>query len=192
VHTDTPTPSSWEQDVRDRLRHGDEAALGDLYQQFGGMVFGLARRVTRSEQAAEDVTQEVFLTLWERPETFDPSKGSLRAWLGTIAHRRSVDWVRREVARRERQRRDAAEMRPSPDIEEEVIGLAMAERVREALRGLPEEQRVAILLAYFEGQTYREVARTLGIPEGTAKSRMRLGLHRIANALEGEVAERWS
>ncbi len=192
MHTDTPTPSSWEQDVRDRLRHGDEAALGDLYQQFGGMVFGLARRVTRSEQAAEDVTQEVFLTLWERPETFDPSKGSLRAWLGTIAHRRSVDWVRREVARRERQRRDAAEMRPSPDIEEEVIGLAMAERVREALRGLPEEQRVAILLAYFEGQTYREVARTLGIPEGTAKSRMRLGLHRIANALEGEVAERWS
>jgi RNA polymerase sigma-70 factor (ECF subfamily) len=184
--------TGWETGVCERLRRGDPSALSEAYDQFASAVTGLAFRVTRCDQAAEEICQEVFLRLWERPAAFDPSIGPLRSWLAMLTHRRAVDWVRREVARKERQARDALGMVPPPDIEEEVMALGLAERVREAVDDLPEEQRVAVRLAYYEGQTYRQVAGSLGIPEGTAKSRLRAALHRIADAVEAEAVERWS
>jgi RNA polymerase sigma-70 factor (ECF subfamily) len=135
------------------------------------------------------VSQDVFVTLWERPTAFDPARGSLRTWLGMVTHRRAVDHVRREVARRRRAERDAARAVSMPDVEEMATALLTAERVRAALAVLPEAQRRAVHLAYFGGQTYREVAQTLGIPEGTAKSRLRLALRRIADTLEAEGGE---
>src|SRR6185369_15752774 len=90
----------WELAVRDRLVARDPSALSDLYDQFGSYVFGLAARVIGDRHAAEDVTQEVFLSMWERPEAFEPARGRLRTFLGTLAHRRAVDVVRREEARR--------------------------------------------------------------------------------------------
>jgi RNA polymerase sigma factor (sigma-70 family) len=120
---------------------------------------------------------------------FDPERGSLRTWLGTLAHRRAVDYVRREEARRRRSVRDAACRVTVPDVEELATALVTAERVRAALGVLPPEQREAIELAYFGGRTYREVADELGIPEGTAKSRLRLGLRRVAAVLEPEAPE---
>lgn len=87
--------TEWESAVADRLRAGDQTVIAELYDQYGAFVFGLARRVIGDRTAAEDVTQEVFLALWERPEQFDPERGRLRTFLGTIAHRRSVDHVRR-------------------------------------------------------------------------------------------------
>src|SRR5439155_49629 len=123
------------------------------------------------------------------PGAFDPERGSLRTWLGTLAHRRSVDYVRREEARRRRAEREASRAVAAPDVEEMATALLSAERVRAALDLLPDEQRRAIQLAYFGGKTYRQVAETLGIPEGTAKSRLRLGLKRIADALEAEGGE---
>ncbi len=184
--------TDWELAMRGRLRAGDESALGDLYDQFGSFVFGLAARVTADRTAAEDVTQDVFVTLWERPELFDPERGRLRTLLGTLAHRRAVDHVRREEARRRRTTRDAAMARSVPDVAELAIALVNAERVRAALETLPIDQRRAIDLAYFGGKTYCEVAQVLGIPEGTAKSRMRLGLRRIADALEAHGIEQWT
>ena len=86
--------------IRRRLAAGDEEALGEVYDAYAPLVFGLALRVTRSREAAEDVTQEVFAFLWERPLVFDPAKGPLRTWLGTLAHRRAVEVVRREERRR--------------------------------------------------------------------------------------------
>ncbi|HZB28853.1 MAG TPA: sigma factor [Streptosporangiaceae bacterium] len=86
--------------IRRRLAAGDEAALGEVYDAYAPLVFGLALRITRSREAAEDVTQEVFAFLWERPLAFDPVKGPLRSWLGTLAHRRAVEVVRREERRR--------------------------------------------------------------------------------------------
>src|SRR5690242_10829818 len=83
-----------------RLQAGDETALGELYDQFGRFVFGLALRVIGDRQAAEDVTQDVFVSMWEQPDRFDAERGTLRAFLGTLAHRRSVDLIRREEARR--------------------------------------------------------------------------------------------
>jgi RNA polymerase sigma-70 factor (ECF subfamily) len=170
--------------VRARLVERDEAALGEVYDQFSSFVYGIAFRVIGDARAAEDVAQDVFLKLWESPGGFDPGRGSLRTWLGTLAHRRAVDHVRREEAKRRTAQRDAARSPVAPDVEEMAMALVTAERVRAALATLPEEQREAIQLAYFGGRTYREVAQQLGIPEGTAKSRLRLGLRRVAGVLE--------
>jgi RNA polymerase sigma-70 factor (ECF subfamily) len=182
--TNEPPSVAWEQRIRDRLLAGDEVALGECYDQFASFVYGLALRVVRDVKAAEDLTQDVFLCLWERPGLFDPDKGALRTWLGTLAHRRAVDHVRREEARRRRDETSTARVTPTPDVEEMALALVTAERVREALDDLPPEQRRAIELAYFDGKTYREVAVIMGIPEGTAKSRLRLALRRIAGSLE--------
>ncbi|HEV3134111.1 MAG TPA: sigma-70 family RNA polymerase sigma factor [Acidimicrobiia bacterium] len=183
-------PSQWERTTRDRLIAGEEGALNEIYDQFSSFVYGLALRVIGDARAAEDVSQDVFVTVWERPGGFDPDRGSLRTWLGTLAHRRAVDHVRREEARRRRAIKDAARPVSTPDVEEMALALVTAERVRSALDTLPDEQRRAIHLAYFGGKTYRQVAEVLGIPEGTAKSRLRLGLRRIADVLETETVAR--
>ena len=177
-------PSDWEPAVRERLLARDDAALGEVYDQFSSFVYGIAYRVIGDARAAEDVAQDVFLKLWESPGGFEPTRGSMRTWLGTLAHRRAVDHVRREEAKRRTAIRDAARSPVAPDVEEMAMALVTAERVRAALATLPDEQREAIQLAYFGGRTYREVAEQLGIPEGTAKSRLRLGLRRIAGALD--------
>jgi RNA polymerase sigma factor (sigma-70 family) len=136
------------------------------------------------------VSQDVFVGLWERPDAFDPDRGSLRSWLGTVTHRRAVDHVRREEARRRRAERAAGRISVTPDVDEMATALVTAERVRAALDVLPADQRTAIQLAYFGGRTYRDVARILGIPEGTAKSRLRLALKKVATVLESEGALR--
>jgi RNA polymerase sigma factor (sigma-70 family) len=185
----TVPPSGWETDVRDRVVAGDDAALREVYDQYASFVYGLAARVIGDPRAAEDVSQDVFVCFWERPGAFDPARGSLRTWLGTLTHRRAVDHVRREEARRRRTEREAARAVPAPDVEEMATALLTAERVRAAVDVLPEEHRRAVQLAFFGGKTYRQVAETLGIPEGTAKSRLRLALRRIADALEAEGGE---
>ena len=185
----TIRPSGWECEVRDRIVAGDDTALREVYDQFASFVYGLALRVILDTRAAEDVSQDVFVAFWERPGAFDPERGSLRTWLGTITHRRAVDHVRREEARRRRAEREASRAVAAPDVEELATALVTAERVRATLELLPEAQRRAIQLAYFGGKTYRQVAETLGIPEGTAKSRLRLGLRRIAEALRAEGGE---
>jgi RNA polymerase sigma factor (sigma-70 family) len=182
-------PSQWERTTRDRLLAGEEAALTEIYDQFASFVYGLALRVIGDTRAAEDVAQDVFVSVWERPDAFDPDRGSLRTWLGTLAHRRAVDHVRREEARRRRAIKEASRSDTTPDVEEMAMALVTAERVRDALDTLPDEQRRAIQLAYFGGKTYRQVADVLGIPEGTAKSRLRLGLRRVADALDHERTE---
>jgi RNA polymerase sigma factor (sigma-70 family) len=182
--------SEWEHAVRSRLVGGDEAALSEVYDQYASFVYGLALRVIGDGAAAEDIAQDVLLFVWERPEAFDPTRGSLRTWLGTLAHRRAVDYVRREEARRRRAQREAGRrVVPVPDVGEMAVALVTAERVRAALDVLPEDQRRAIQLAYFGGRTYRQVAEQLGIPEGTAKSRLRLGLRRVAAVLEADGLE---
>jgi RNA polymerase sigma factor (sigma-70 family) len=186
----TVRPSGWECEIRDRILAGDDAALREVYDQFASFVYGLAMRVIGDARAAEDVSQDVFVAFWERPGAFDPDRGSLRTWLGTLTHRRAVDHVRREEARRRRAEREASRAVAAPDVEEIATALLTAERVRAALDLLPQAQRQAIQLAYFGGKTYRQVAEALGIPEGTAKSRLRLGLRHIAEAL-GPAGGEW-
>ena len=181
-----------EQALVDRLGRGDETALGDLYDRYAAFVHGLALRVLRDRGAAEDVTQDVFVAMWENPHRFDASRGTLRSFLGTLTHRRSVDLVRREEARRRRELRTSMEPQVHPDLADSALRGFASERVRAALAVLPPAQREALELAYFHGRTYRQVADDLGIPEGTAKSRLRLGLQRIAELLRPELSEQWA
>ena len=178
--------------LRARLTAGDDTGLSELYDQYASFVYGLARRVAGSETAAEDVTQDVFVSVWERPEAFDPERGSMRSFIGTLAHRRAVDWVRREESRRRRAQAAGREPSPPPDVEEAATALIMAERVRVAVDSLPDDQRVAVQLAYFGGRTYRQVADDLGVAEGTAKARLRVGLRRLARELEHEGIREWA
>ncbi len=166
------------------VARGDEAALAEVYRRHGGAVFGLARRVTGSVAEAEDVTQEVFLRLWNKPEAFDPDRGALRSFLLTQSHARAVDAVRSRAARSRRERRDAGRTpRAGYDVAREAWDHVLAEEVRRALSALPDDERRAIELAYFEGRTYVEVASMLHEPEGTIKSRIRKGMSRMRGAL---------
>jgi RNA polymerase sigma-70 factor (ECF subfamily) len=158
--------------------------LAEAYHRHAGAVYGLARRLLASTALAEEVVQEVFVRLWDRPDRFDPERGSLRAYLLAQTHGRSVDLLRSEVARQRREERDAERAtEPDYDLEREVMDLTVADWVRGALRSLNEGERRAIELAYLGGHTYREVAVLLGEPEGTIKSRIRSGLAKLHTEL---------
>lgn len=162
---------------------GDQAALESVFDQYAGAVKSVAARVLRDEGLAEDVVQETFVQFWNAPERFEASRGSLRAFLVTIAHRRAVDIVRSEVARSRREQQP-----PEPDhfdLEEQVWSRSLSETVRNALDGLAPGERDAIALAYLNGLSYVEVARRLGEPEGTVKSRIRMGMKKLAVSLAG-------
>jgi RNA polymerase sigma-70 factor (ECF subfamily) len=161
-----------------------QGALAEAYRRHAGAVFGLALRIVVDRSLAEEVVQEVFLRLWNDPERFDASRGSLRSYLLAQTHGRSVDLVRAESSRRAREERDARRTAESGyDLEREVWDLTLAEHVRRALALLSDKERDAIELAYFGGHTYREVATMLGEAEGTVKSRIRTGLGRLRTEL---------
>jgi RNA polymerase sigma factor (sigma-70 family) len=173
-----------------RIQAGDDLALGTVYDEHADLVFGLARRVTRDEQLARDITQEVFTYLWELPGRVDLSRGSLRAYLAVVTHRRAVDQVRRTERRA---RTEAAsvladtEDGPENRVVEAAAQAWSSKRLAAGLAELPAEQRVAVELAYYDGLTYRQVAQRLHIPEGTAKSRLRLAMARLRTLLGEEV-----
>ena len=161
-----------------------EVALAEVYRRHGGAVYGLARRVLNNPSEAEDVTQEVFLRLWNQPDRFDPNRGSLRSFLLAQSHGRAVDAVRSLNARRLREVRDAHRTANADyDMQHEVWDLAIADQVGTALAELPDEERRAIEMAYYDGHTYVEVAELLGQPEGTVKSRIRNGMRRMRASL---------
>ncbi len=162
----------------------DQAALSEVYERHGGAVFALARRLLRRRDLAEEVTQEIFMRLWTRPERFDAERGALRTFLLSDAHGRSIDLLRSELARRAREEREGRLVpEPQHDIESEVIARVASAEVRAALGALASAEREAITLAYFEGLSYRQVAQRLGQPEGTVKSRIRSGMQRLRTEL---------
>jgi RNA polymerase sigma-70 factor (ECF subfamily) len=168
-------------ELASRVAEGGRDALEQLYNQVGGAVKTTAWRVLRDEALAEDVVQEVFMTFWREPERYDESRGSLRTYLLTLAHRKAVDIVRSESARLRREERDPAPVQP--DIDDEVWALQVGDRVRSALLELGEGEREAISLAYLGGMSYVEVAQRLGAPEGTVKSRIRSGMRKLSESL---------
>ncbi|MDP8987201.1 MAG: sigma-70 family RNA polymerase sigma factor [Actinomycetota bacterium] len=161
-----------------------QEALAEAYRRHAGAVYALARRLLSDPTLAEEVVQEVFMRIWDAPEKFDAERGSLRSYLLAQCHGRSVDLIRAEQSRRNRELKDHRQQAEAGyDLEHEVWDLTVAEHVRDAVAGLPTEERRAIELAYLGGHTYREVAVLLDQPEGTVKSRIRAGLRRMRDGL---------
>ena len=175
-----------------RLAAGDDHALAEVFDRLAPAVYGAALGVV-GEGAAQDVVQDVFVELWSHPDRYDPAAGTLRTYLIVLARHRAVDLVRSELRRVARQQRhyrlDPGQ--PLPSAGEEVVAAQAAGVVRDAVRLLPGDQRRVVELAYFEGLSYREVAVAAGIPEGTAKSRLRLALAKLAAVLDRQLLE-WS
>jgi RNA polymerase sigma-70 factor, ECF subfamily len=164
-----------------------EPALAEIYRRHGGAVHALARRVVQDRAQADEITQEVFLGLWSQPQRFDAQRGTLRSFLLAQSHGKSVDVIRADVARRRRESRAAAEAATAGyDVDHEVWDLTIASQVKDALGALPDELRQPIELAYFGGNTYREVAKLLEAPEGTIKSRIRSGLRELRSTLTAQ------
>jgi RNA polymerase sigma-70 factor (ECF subfamily) len=169
------------------VARSDETALAELYDRYGGIAFGLARRILRDDSLAEDAVQEAFLTVWRTAVRFVPERAKASTWLLTLVHRRAVDLVRREDRRRAEPLDAAAE--PAGESTHDVAWLRFErERVQDALAQLPDPQREAIELAYYGGFTQSELAERLGQPVGTIKSRMFTGLARLRELL-GESEE---
>lgn len=175
-----------------RAGRGDEAAFAGLYDELSGLVHGVVLKVVRDPSQADEVTQEVFVELWRLAARHDETRGTVRAWAATVAHRRAIDRVRSEQSTRDRMEREVSNIAVEHDeVADEVVaemGVAFDRaRVRRALDRLTPLQREAIELAYYGGHTYREVAALLDVAEGTVKTRIRDGMIRLRDEL-GEAS----
>lgn len=175
-------PSS--ENLIQRLAAGDSTALGELYDRHAGLVNGIARRILKDGGEAEDVVQTVFLQVWRQAQRYDVSRGTVPAWLCTLARTRALDALRTRLSRRET---------PQDVVTAPVADPGPAERmiIRQALLTLPEGQRQTLELAYFEGLTQIEIAERLGQPLGTVKTRARAALRRLRTTLKPIDAFKW-
>ena len=171
------------QELMHRLVDGDPNALGEIYDIYGARCYSLARRLLGEQALAEDAVQEALLALWRAPERFNSERGSLATFLLTLTHRRAIDVLRREaLQRRGRVATDEhLALMPSGEAgtDEQAEARLDGAEVRRALKELPDTQREALLLAYFQGYTQREIAAITGAPLGTVKTRMLAGVRSL-------------
>ncbi len=166
------------------IAEGSQDALSEAHARHSGAMRAVARRAVASPDLADEAVQDVFLSLWVRPERFDARRGALRSWLQIQAQRRAIDIARSDAARHRRERHHSIRERRTPDdVERHVLAADAAHRVRRALTALHPRERQALELAYLEGHSYRQVAALLGQPEGTVKNRIRAGLRRLRTVL---------
>lgn len=165
-----------------RVRRRDQSALAELYGHYGGPVYSIALHVLNNPGAAEEVTQNTFLQLWQKADAWDPERGALASWLVTLARYDAIDRLRSE------QRRPVIDQPVDelPHLAEGAPGVEDplwhdGQLLRELLTHLPREQAQAIYLAFFNGMTHHEIAQTAGLPLGTVKTRVRLGLQKLRN-----------
>lgn len=175
-------------DLLTQVARGDESAFATLYDALGSSVYGLARRVIRDPSRAEEVSQEVFMQVWQTATRFDPARGNAKSWVLTLAHRRAVDAVRHDQAATNRENKYDWSGGPDFDEVEETVTISLEhEQVRRCMDGLTGLQREAVDLAYYKGYTYAEVAEVLDANPATVKTRMRDGLVRLRDCM-GVVA----
>jgi len=181
-----PEPEDAVTRLLSQVGRGDEAAFRELYDHIAGWVYGVILRVVRDPSQSEEVTQEVMVEIWRNATRFDPARGSGKAWVMTMAHRRGVDRVRSAQASIERDHKVAAQSVDiaHDEVSEQVEIRLDRQRVRHLLTELTDMQRQTIELAYYKGFSQREIAEKLDLPLGTVKTRMRDGLIRLRDAME--------
>ncbi|GHD34953.1 sigma-70 family RNA polymerase sigma factor [Streptomyces galbus] len=171
-------PPRWDRKMQQRLARGEAAALGELYDRFASLVHGLAHRVLGDERAADGITREVFVHVWEHPESYDPNQGPLRTWVAGLTHRLAVQRLRDTGA--------AALARGGPgtaeELEHRVRHASVAARADYIVQSMPAPLRAALELAYFQRRDYRQAAADIGITEEEARRRLRLGLQLLSTA----------
>ncbi|HXG42612.1 MAG TPA: sigma-70 family RNA polymerase sigma factor [Dehalococcoidia bacterium] len=163
-------------------------ALEGIYDRYGAVVYSLARRILGDAHRAEDVVQDVFLRLWDRPQLYVASRGQLLTWLLTMARNRAIDQLRAQGRQQRFLRSPAGAQVEAQDPAEQAHWALQRQQVLAALAHLPPEQREAVELAYFRGLTHREIAEATGLPLGTVKTRIRLAMQKLRALLlpEGE------
>ena len=166
----------------------NEPSLGELYERYGKLVFSLAFNTLGEATLAEEITQDVFLRVWERGDSYLPEQGKVIAWLARIARNRAIDVLRRQKVRPEGHSASWAEMESqepaaTTNLEEEVELAQQKKRIRQAISQLPEEQKQALALAYFKGRSHQEISAELGVPLGTIKTRIRLAMQKLSHLL---------
>jgi len=166
-----------------RVAAGDQTAFATLYDAIAPRAYGLIRRIVRDRAIAEEVTQDAMVEVWRTAHRFDNERGSAIGWILAIAHHRAVDRVRAEQAATDRERRSSTASIPFDEVIAEVTARLEQHAVRRCLQALTSIQREAILLAYYGGLTYRDVAERLGAALPTIKTRMRDGLIRLRDCL---------
>lgn len=185
----TPTDAQLLEGVAQR----DEPSLAALYDRYHLLAFSLALRVVNDRGRAEDVVQDAFLSVWRKAGSYVEGRGSVKTWLTSIVRNRAIDLVR---AKRESDSDDEAVLLairdPRPSVIEQVTATLDRDVIRGAIGELPLEQRQAIAMAYFEGRSHSEISEATGLPLGTVKSRIRLGMHRLRGLLlEAGMAPSW-
>jgi RNA polymerase sigma-70 factor (ECF subfamily) len=192
VRTVTDAGAFDDRALLERIEDGDSNALRVLYDRHGGHVLAIARRVLGGRSEAEEIVQETFVQVWRRASDYNPTRGGVAAWVMTIARSRAIDRLRALGAADRAAIRAAADDAPQAPLPAELAERRqLREQVGAALRKLPEEQRAAIELAYFEGLSQSEIATRIGDPLGTVKTRVRLGMRKLAallSHLEPEVS----
>jgi RNA polymerase sigma-70 factor (ECF subfamily) len=178
-----------DQRALEQLALGNQGALAELYDRHARLLYSLALRIVRHQADAEDVLQEVFSQVWRQASRYDASRGTVVGWLVTLTRGRAIDRLRRERVKpdqvsAENDAREVPDAGMPADLR--LVTAEQALQVRAALEGLPDNQRVPLQLAYFEGLTQAEIAERLVVPLGTVKTRMRQALLRLREALTGQ------
>ena len=172
----------------ERIAGGDAEALGELYDRYGRVAFGMLYRMLPGPEAAEEVAQDAFHAVWEGAGSYRPERGAVRTWLLAICRNAAIDWRRTRGKRTEREVSidTAAEFLADGKVDEQVIDALRAARVREAVADLPAEQRDVLSLAFWGGFSQSEIAARTNTPLGTVKSRVRLGMTKLRERLVDE------
>jgi RNA polymerase sigma-70 factor (ECF subfamily) len=163
-----------------RTRRGDQGAFAVLYDRYSRLVYSVAMRVVRTAASAEDIVHDIFLQLWQMPEQFDAARGNLAAWLAVVTRNRAIDRIRKQKVTVDPD--DTVLISPL-DLGSSVELANVVGKVRSLMRTMPESQRTALELAFFEGKTHAEIAEQTKEPLGTVKTRIRAALMTIRKAL---------
>jgi len=179
-----------DESVMERIQSRDPEAIGTLHERYSRLLKALIMKVLHNEAESEDLLQEVFLEIWNRAAGYNPEKGKALSWIVTLARRRAIDRLRKREAycRMEDRLLEATERNPNESIthvEEDVEHAEMREHLQRVMVNLPPAQRQAIEMAYYRGMSQRDISAATGIPLGTIKTRLELGMKKLTEALRG-------